>query len=101
VIEEFSTEVPRDQVISQQPPAEATVREGGTVTIVVSKGPRRFPMPNVVGADTASAQAQLQGVGLEVRVVTVPNSPGQQVVSQQPDAGTTVEQGQQVTIYVA
>jgi beta-lactam-binding protein with PASTA domain len=34
-------------------------------------------------------------------VVTVPNSPGQQVVSQQPDAGTTVEQGQQVTIYVA
>jgi eukaryotic-like serine/threonine-protein kinase len=101
VVEEFSTEVPRGQVISQQPAAEATVREGGTVTIVVSKGPRRFPMPNVVGADTASAQAQLQGVGLEVRVVTVPNSPGQQVVSQQPDAGTTVEQGQQVTIYVA
>jgi eukaryotic-like serine/threonine-protein kinase len=101
VVEEFSTSVERDRVISQQPAAEATIREGGTVTIVVSKGPRRFPMPNVVGADTGSAQAQLQGLGLQVRVVTVPNSPGQQVVSQQPDAGTTVEQGQQVTIYVA
>jgi eukaryotic-like serine/threonine-protein kinase len=101
VVEEFSTEVPRDRVITQQPPAESTVREGGTVTIVVSKGPRRFPMPNVVGAQTDAARSQLQGLGLQVRVVTVPNSPGQQVVSQQPDAGTTVEQGQQVTIYVA
>jgi beta-lactam-binding protein with PASTA domain len=58
-------------------------------------------MPNVVGSDAGSAQSQLQGLGLQVRVVTVPNSPGQQVVSQQPDAGTTVQQGQQVTIYVA
>jgi serine/threonine-protein kinase len=101
VVEEFSTEVDRDRVISQQPAAEETVREGGTVTIVVSKGPQRFPMPNVVGAETGAAQSQLQGLGLEVRVVTVPNSPGREVVSQQPDAGTTVEQGQQVTIYVA
>jgi eukaryotic-like serine/threonine-protein kinase len=101
VLEEFSTSVERDRVISQQPPAQETMREGGTVTIVVSKGPRRFPMPNVVGAQTGAARAQLEGLGLQVRVVTVPNSPGQQVVSQQPDSGTTVEQGQQVTIYVA
>jgi serine/threonine-protein kinase len=101
VVEEFSTSVELDRVISQQPPAEDTVREGGTVTIVVSKGPRRFPMPNVVGAETGAAQSQLQALGLQVRVVTVPNSAGQQVVSQEPDAGATVEQGQQVTIYVA
>jgi serine/threonine-protein kinase len=101
VIEEFSTSVERDHVISQQPPPQETVREGGTVTIVVSKGPQRFDMPNVVGAQTGAAQAQLEGLGLQVRVVTVPNAAGQQVVSQQPDAGTTVEQGQQVTIYVA
>jgi serine/threonine-protein kinase len=101
VLEEFSTTVERDRVISQQPSAQETIREGGTVTVVVSKGPRRFPMPNVVGSDAGSAQSQLQGLGLQVRVVTVPNSPGQQVVSQQPDAGTTVQQGQQVTIYVA
>jgi len=101
VLEEFSTTVERDRVISHQPAAESTIREGGTVTVVVSKGPRRFPMPNVVGSDAGSAQSQLQGLGLQVRVVTVPNSPGQQVVSQQPDAGTTVQQGQQVTIYVA
>jgi serine/threonine-protein kinase len=101
VLEEFSTSVERDHVIGQQPSAGETVREGGTATIVVSKGPRRFPMPNVVGGQTSAAQSQLQALGLEVRIVTVPNSPGQQVVSQQPDAGTTVEQGQQVTIYVA
>ncbi|MGH2737609.1 MAG: PASTA domain-containing protein, partial [Actinomycetota bacterium] len=101
VVEEFSTTVERDRVISQQPPPEETIREGGTVTIVVSKGPREFEMPNVVGMPTTQARASLETVGLKVRVVTVPNSPGQQVVSQQPDAGTTVQQGQQVTIYVA
>jgi beta-lactam-binding protein with PASTA domain len=101
VVEEFSTEVPRGQVIRQQPVSGRTVAQESTVTIVVSKGPERFPMPDVVGAATADAQAQLQGLGLNVRVVTVPNSAGAQVVSQQPDAGVTVEQGQQVTIYVA
>jgi serine/threonine-protein kinase len=101
VNEDFSTSVERGRVISQQPAAESTVREGGTVTIVVSKGPRVFEMPNVVGRGTPAARSQLQGLGLQVRVVTVPNSSGQQVVGQEPAAGTTVQQGQQVTIYVA
>jgi beta-lactam-binding protein with PASTA domain len=100
VIEEFSDDVPRGRVIRQSPPGESTVRKGDTVTIVVSKGPRTFPMPDVVGMTENEAVATLRGLGLEVRVVDLPGSSGDRVVGQQPKAGTTVESGQQVTIYV-
>jgi serine/threonine-protein kinase len=101
VIEEFSATVPLGVVIRQNPAEGTTVEQDSTVTVVVSKGPRQFPMPDVVGQATGAAQAQLEGIGLVVRVVQVPNSDGDQVVSQRPNQGTTVQQGQQVTIYAA
>ncbi|MGH2724160.1 MAG: Stk1 family PASTA domain-containing Ser/Thr kinase [Actinomycetota bacterium] len=101
VTEEFSAEVPRGRVISQDPAADAKVPPGSSVTIVVSKGPREFPMPNVRGMSTEAATAKLDGLGLAVRVVVIPNTSGEIVVSQRPDAGATVEQGQKVTIYAA
>jgi eukaryotic-like serine/threonine-protein kinase len=101
VREDFSGEVAVGDVISQTPAGGQTVPAETTVTIVVSKGPRRFEMPDVVEMPTAETRSQLEGLGLVVRVVTVPNSSGAQVVSQDPDPGTTVQQGQQVTLYVA
>ena len=100
VTEEFSAEDPRGVVLGQQPDP-GTVPAESTVTIVVSKGPRSFPMPDVLELPTPQARAQLEGLGLAVRQVVVPNSSGAQVVSQDPDAGVTVQQGQQVTIFVA
>jgi eukaryotic-like serine/threonine-protein kinase len=101
VREDFSGEVAVGDVISQTPAGGQTVPAETTVTIVVSKGPRRFEMPDVVEMPTAETRSQLEGLGLVVRVVTVPNSSGAQVVSQDPDPGATVQQGQQVTLYVA
>ena len=100
VVEEFSTSVELDRVISQQPPAEETVREGGTVTLAVSKGPRRFPMPNVLEIPAAQATSQLEGLGLVVDPQRLAGSTGDTVVGQIPDAGTTVEAGQTVRIYI-
>jgi len=100
VVEEFSTEVPRDQVIRQEPPAGRTLPEGSTVTIVVSKGPQQFPMPDVVGLSRAQAKTQLEGLGLVVDEQILPGSSGDQVVGQLPDAGTTVEAGQVVKIFI-
>jgi beta-lactam-binding protein with PASTA domain len=100
VVQEFSTEVARDHVIRQEPAAGKTVPEESTVTIVVSKGPQQFPMPNVVGLSGSAAKAQLDGIGLVVDVQNLPGSMGDQVVGQQPNAGVTVQAGQNVTIYV-
>ncbi|MGH2554205.1 MAG: PASTA domain-containing protein, partial [Actinomycetota bacterium] len=46
------------------------------------------------------AVARLEGLGLIVNIVEIPGTHGNQVVYQDPDPGVTVEQGQQVTIYV-
>jgi eukaryotic-like serine/threonine-protein kinase len=98
--EEFSGDVPQGSVISQNPPAEQTVPADSTVTIVVSKGPRTFPMPDVVEQTESAARTQLDGVGLQVRVVDLPYSGGNIVVDTNPNPGETVQTGQLVTIYI-
>jgi beta-lactam-binding protein with PASTA domain/predicted Ser/Thr protein kinase len=99
-LEDFSTEVPKGDVISTDPPAHAKAKKGSEVTIVVSKGPKTFAMPDVTGKTKEAAMAQLEGLGLNVHVFTLPNTQGDVVVFQDPDPGTIVKQGDTVTIYV-
>lgn len=100
IIREFSATVPLGEVISTQPPAGETVDQESEVVLVVSKGPRTFPMPSVIGKPSAEARAQLESLDLVVSVKSVPGSEGDIVVGQLPKAGTTVQQGDTVTIYV-
>ncbi|MGH2739601.1 MAG: Stk1 family PASTA domain-containing Ser/Thr kinase [Actinomycetota bacterium] len=100
VTEEFSGEVARGNVISQSPAPNERIDENTVVTIVVSKGPREFPMPDVVGDTQQTAEAELRALGLDVRVVQLPGSSGNHVVGQDPEPGTTVRSGQEVTIYI-
>lgn len=88
-------------VISQDPGQGAELAEGEPVTVVVSLGPREFDMPNVIGESTADARARLEGLGLVVDVVTLPGLDGGEVVYTDPPAGTTVQEGDTVTIYDA
>jgi serine/threonine-protein kinase len=101
IVPEFSDTVPRGRVISQDPDPSVTVRKGDTVTIVVSEGPRTFPMPNVVGMSEAAARARLESLGLVVRAIQLPGTSGNKVVYTKPKAGTTVQSGQEVRIYLA
>ena len=100
ITQDFSTDVPNGHVISTDPPAGNKPPKGSTVTLFVSKGPKTFPMPNVVGMQREAAVKKLEALGLTVKVVEIPGTSGNQVVYQDPDPGVTVEQGQQVTIYV-
>ncbi|HEX6231473.1 MAG TPA: Stk1 family PASTA domain-containing Ser/Thr kinase [Actinomycetota bacterium] len=99
-LEEFSDEVPEGDVISQEPPKGTRLQPGETVTIVVSKGPRRFAMPSVVGMARDAAVSRLTDLGLRVDVVLV-RDPGSTVVYQEPPAGATVQAGDVVHVYVA
>lgn len=98
---EFSEDVPRDRVISQDPEARADLQPGETVSILVSLGPPEFPMPNVVGMGRDAAIARLRDLGLVVSVAIVPGKDGSTVVYQEPATGTTVHAGDTVDIYVA
>ena len=101
IAEEFSDGVPRGAVISQDPPKGAELQPGNTVTIVVSLGPERFALPNLVGMSQAGAEARLLELGLVPRILPIPGGDGSTVVSQLPEAGTIVRVGDSITVYVA
>jgi serine/threonine-protein kinase len=101
VSQQFSDTVQAGDVIGTEPSAGAKAPKGSGVTLVVSKGPQSFPMPNVVGMKKEDAIAKLEGLGLQVSVSQLPsNNPPDTVVYQQPAAGATEHHGDTVTIYV-
>lgn len=53
--DEYSNEVEKGKIISQQPVSGSTLQEGDTVTLVLSKGPMKGNIPNVVGLTLGEA----------------------------------------------
>jgi serine/threonine-protein kinase len=103
VSEEASSEVAEGKVIRQSPLANLKVAKGSQVTIVVSKGPAMVEVPSVIDETADDAKDILEDAGLHAvehtQVVVDPTKVGK-VVSQNPAAGTMVESGSNVHIYV-
>jgi eukaryotic-like serine/threonine-protein kinase len=100
--EEASDSVTSGDVIRTEPAAGATAPQGSTVGIVVSTGPARVPVPDVVGNSQATAEQAISGAGLVASVQKVASTPtAKGVVSgQSPGAGTQVNPGSTVSIQV-
>ena len=93
---------PENTVLEQTPAPPAEVEPGDAVALVVSGGPAEIPAPSVVGQQQADAEAEIEGLGLIADVVTAPADadPGE-VIAQDPDPGTPMEEGDVVTITVS
>lgn len=65
----FSEEVPRGSVISTDPDANTKRKAGSAITMVVSKG-AEVDVPDVTGESEADATAELEDVGLKVKIET-------------------------------
>ncbi|MEO8328469.1 MAG: Stk1 family PASTA domain-containing Ser/Thr kinase [Candidatus Nanopelagicales bacterium] len=63
---EFSETVPSGEVISSDPEKGASVSDGATVTLTLSKGKERFPVPHVVGKSLQNAKQLLRDRNLAV-----------------------------------
>jgi beta-lactam-binding protein with PASTA domain/tRNA A-37 threonylcarbamoyl transferase component Bud32 len=94
---------PAGEVVKQSPKAGASIAEGSTVTLSVSKGPQPIAVPNVIGTSFASASSTLQARGFAVaRGPDVEsNEPAGTVVDQDPDGGTFQLPGTKVTLRVS
>ena len=102
--EQFSEDLPADQVISSDPAPGAGVREGGAVGAVVSKGPERYVIPNVQGLTAAEATAALTGANLVIGSTTSvfdDRVPANAVSGTSPEIGTEVKPGTSVDIAVS
>jgi serine/threonine-protein kinase len=98
----FSETEPAGVVMSQSPRSNSTLRPGEVVTLVLSQGPSKVMLPSVVGKTFGEAQAQLEAIGLTVEQRREPKVGARQeeVVGQEPPAGTQVARGQTVVLIV-
>jgi serine/threonine protein kinase len=99
---DYSETVEEGRVIRTNPSVKAP--KGSTVTVVVSKGPKPFPVPNFVGMTIKAAKKKAASVGLIVRnTYAVPGSgkPKGQVQGQNPPEGTPVRKGTSIDFYYA
>jgi serine/threonine-protein kinase len=80
------------------------VREGGSVSLIISRGPDLVQVPDVVGNNIQAAKDELEGLGFVVVVdaPTIPEAfwsfPPAKVTAQDPAGGTSIKRGSTVTI---
>jgi serine/threonine-protein kinase len=99
----FSETVKKGDVKSQDPAGGAEIDEGGTVTLVVSKGPERTEIPDVATLSESDAASRLEEAGFTTQVVREYDDDvaKDMVISTDPAAGTPRKPGETVTILVS
>jgi serine/threonine-protein kinase len=102
-VEKQESDAPKNQVISQDPPANTTVNKGSRVTITISKGRPKVTVPDVGGLSKNDAKGQLEQAGFKVKVKEQDAGDPSQigtVIGSSPAAGSTQPKGSTVTIVV-
>ena len=104
--EEYNSEVPEGYVISQNPTYMEKynkVKEGSTVSVVISKGQEKTTVPKVVGMTEEEAVAALEEANLKAEIVEETSKTVEEgyVISQETDAETEVNAGDTVIIHVS
>ena len=96
----LSTTVPKDQVISQNPPADTIVAPHTLVTLSANPG---IQVPDVTNQPLDAAQSQLSPLGLTGEPVYRPSDvvSKDSVISQNPAPPTLVSPGDSVTLVVS
>jgi len=103
-VDEFSDSVALDQIIRSDPSSGKRAVRGSRVKVVVSRGPRAFAMPSLVGMSLDAAKAKARELGLVVaNEYAVPGSgkPKGEVQGQNPPAGTEVRKGTRIDLHYA
>ena len=101
---QYSESVKKDTVINQDPPPDQRLVRGGVITLTLSLGPERYPVPDVTGLELAAAKGELEQVKLKVKEGggkysdTVPEGV---VISSDPAADTALKPDDVVTLVVS
>jgi serine/threonine-protein kinase len=100
----YSETLPKDTVVNQSPGPQEKIVKGGTITLGLSLGKERFPVPDLGGLELAAAKAELAEASLKYKEGagqysdTVPEGA---VVSTDPAKGTELKRGDTVTVVVS
>ncbi len=103
--EEFDETVPQGQVLSTDPAPTRKIAENGTITVVLSKGPERYFVPDLANESVESAERRLRESNL-----TVADEPGRKysetvdegkVIGTEPAAGKQLRRDAVVKLIVS
>ena len=100
----FSEDVPAGMVITSNPGGGGHLSKGGTVGVVISKGPERINVPTLAGMTPDAAATALTSAGLKVGSTTQSYSStitNGMVIDGDPIAGTAVKRNSLVNILVS
>jgi beta-lactam-binding protein with PASTA domain/predicted Ser/Thr protein kinase len=95
---------PQNTVIRQNPLGGVRVDDGSTVTLIVSQGPGNVSIPPVDGLSRSAAERLIRKAGLKVAHVFPESSatvPKGQATRTDPAAGTPLQAGSGVTLYIS
>ena len=98
--------IPANHIVSQDPSPYSEVKSGRRVHVVISRGPRPQPVPNVVNSGALEAKLRLNRAHLklgrlDLRLRSRDERSDPYVLSQDPAAGTLVARGDSVYLAVS
>jgi serine/threonine-protein kinase len=100
-IEEWHPDVPVGGIISVTPDAGSSIERGESVTVVVSMGPEPVPVPQSAGKDLGDLLDDLEELGLLAGALEGSGQAGCPIVGTDPPAGTLLQPGNSVTIFLS
>lgn len=104
IVDRIYSDLPVDHVIRQSPLAGTHVKVSQRAYVVVSRGPRKLPIPPLEGKSIRAARLELLRAGLQVGEVSSSYLPAEQpelIIKQSPPAGEMGAGSPRVNLLVA
>jgi serine/threonine-protein kinase len=101
---EYSTEVPKNNVIFQEPEPGSEIKKGRDVRIIISKGPKSILMPNLENLPVQQARIILEENSLcqgEISSTYSNSIKKDAIIAQIPLAGTMIIRGECINLLVS
>lgn len=101
---DYDPQVPQGYVVSHSPRANDSLKEGRTVTLITSLGPRTEHVPDVTKQTLRQARGVIEHAGLSVgRISRVKRGSDQrdEIIASNPPAGEILRSGEAVDLVVA
>ncbi|MEG1073887.1 MAG: PASTA domain-containing protein [Ruthenibacterium sp.] len=99
----FAEDIKAGQIFSQAPKPPKQVKENAHITLRVSMGKHKVMVPGVIGLLREDAETKLRENELSVLIKVEENDimPAETVLRTEPAAGTTLEAGSTISVYIA
>ena len=101
-VDVYSDEVAEGRVVDQSPKPPKEVKENARITVRVSRGVEQVEVPDMVGWTRTSASEKVKSINLSILIKyeTDDTKPYNTVLRTAPAAGTVLEAGETLTVYI-